>query len=56
MARVAKEQEQYSGPSLTFPFAFHVSVTGPETAPGIHKELPLRRFSAKCEPDRLWLG
>lgn len=50
------QQEQYSGPALTVPSAFHVPVTGPKAAAGIHEELPLRRFSAKCEPDWLWLG
>lgn len=47
-------QEQCSGPSLTFPSVLHVSVTGPKTAAGLHKELPLWWLSAQCEPDWLW--
>lgn len=47
-------QEQCSGPPLTFPSVLHVSVTGPKTAAGVHKELPLRWLSAQREPDWLW--
>lgn len=41
---------------MTLPFVPHTSVTGPETATGIHKELPLWRFSPQREPDWLWPG